>query len=728
MSSVILDAQRLEFYRLFLYTIIIVKSELNNNQSPNLGEAHGIDFALGVRRYLENGEQNNTLRPHQIEVFNDIGTFLEDEERRGYVQLPTGTGKTVIFVELSKALMEAQKPDGTKPKILVVTPKIDLVHQTMGRSKEKGYGKFAPELKVASFFSDSTEEDRRSMQAAEVVVTTYASLGIMSRREQVELKSPEEIDELVKEEIEGYVAHAGADFTRSGNYGHDFLIARLRQVDGLLHNPALKVAPTGETMLDMFDIYILDEAHHVLGQASNSVLEMIDDSKPVIGFTATPDANQKRKLVSRLPKQIHNLAFNEAVSMELLSPLVPIAVKTGVDLKRGDMFDSEGEYLDERMSHLARSASRNERVVNIAQSLAELGIGTLVSCLAGDEALHARVIAEQLRSRGVAAEAVYAGISPSQRQRMYREFEAGELDVLTFIEVLGEGWDSERAKAIVNARPTRSLIIAQQRLGRIERPGGIAFAVDILDDYDKFNPPIHASDLLEGEDVPLGEVYGVVNDQEREYVKSVIKKLGSVANLASVSPAHYSNFHATIAEYTPIQNGNLVTSEAGHFSIPSSIARWVSGLNDEILDKLWLNSGQQPDVREGVMGYTLRRVYNRSVSEQLVKAMPVSDIAKAIKDNEGNPWMSSQAVAGLFARDYPSVSAQTIDRILLEIGDAIDWRPVLHRKEGTQESLRVYKAYKMNKQSAGLIKDELVKYIEMLEAARKRHHGAFKNR
>lgn len=677
------------------------------------------DYSQGIKQYLEDGEKNNTLRPHQLEVFNDIGTFLE-EGRRGYVELPTGTGKTVVFVELSKAIMETKMPDGGKPRILVVTPTVDLVNQTIGRGQNKGFGAFAPDLSVGSFFSNSTEEDKRIMQEADVVVTTYRSFAIMSQRDEEVRRPIDDIEAEVMMELEAMLLEAGpSDLYRTSSRQVSNLSKLLRQAEKILHNPKAETMPSGRKMLDAYDAYILDEVHHTHGETSKKVLASISPEKPVIGFTASPDPNEQRRLTELLPTRIHRLSFTQAISMGLLAPVVSLSAKSGVDIKRSEIYDSRGDFIDERMSHLAVSERRNKLVTDAAEAFTELGIGTLISCIAGNKALHAEIIARQLRNNGVAAEAVHGDITPARRREIYQKFEAGEIDVLTYIEILGEGYDTQRGKALINARLTRARITAQQRTGRVVRPGDVAFTLDIIDNYDQFNPPIFVPDLIDEVAIPKGKVYGKVTEAQQTHLQSVIANLGrhGVA-LSSNTPADFSNVETTKLTYRPIQSGNMISAAGeNQFSLPASMAKEVSGVTEEIVDKLWRDQGMVPETREGIAGDVLRKVYDRIETVKLLGKVPVSDIEKAIKDKDGELWMSSLAITRLFEKRYQGVSQKIIEQILPDVEASLDWRPIKHKIMNDGNSsvrFKVYKAFKMNRDSAHVINEKIIKYFTSL--------------
>jgi superfamily II DNA or RNA helicase len=106
---------------------------------------------------LADGTLKPSLRPHQMEALTDLVSFLDSGEASGWVRLPTGAGKTAVFVTLT-ALLDV-------PTIIVV-PKKDLVRQTM-----KEWEKFGGDPRqIGAFYSD------KKVCGARTIITTYASL------------------------------------------------------------------------------------------------------------------------------------------------------------------------------------------------------------------------------------------------------------------------------------------------------------------------------------------------------------------------------------------------------------------------------------------------------------------------------------------------------------------------------------------------------------------------
>jgi superfamily II DNA or RNA helicase len=195
-------------------------------------------YLHNLERYVADGKKADILYEHQKAIIKDTAEFLRSGNRRGYIEAPTGTGKTVLFVTLAEAFSyQAERP----PKILVVTPTKDLVRQTLGGSRsDKGFAGFAPHMSVGTFYSD-TPAAMRGLES-QVTITTYASLLKLS-----------------------------AVPTTSINKQGDRLTKLVNLVD------------------QHFDIIFLDEGHKALGTNSRRIISDINENTLIIGFTATPD-------------------------------------------------------------------------------------------------------------------------------------------------------------------------------------------------------------------------------------------------------------------------------------------------------------------------------------------------------------------------------------------------------------------------------------------------------
>lgn len=651
---------------------IRLEEEFDPKLNPRLGV-----YTQNVENYLLD-PINRTLRPDQVRVMQKVKSFFEEGRTRGYIELPTGTGKTVLFVELSKALLATKKQDEFKPRILVVVPTKDLVHQTLGRTKQKGYGKFAPELKVGSYFSDTPSKEKALLDSFDVVVTTYNSFDILWRmREYPKLK---ELPEAVVKSryFTKLVMEYGSEEafkTAMIDYQH----------------------ATAPRKTDKFDIFIFDEAHHTLGNYSGEIIKnSLPENKVILGFTATPNANEQRALKTNFPYLIHRLSLVEAISMKLASPIVPIGLNSGSKLKGGSqILNEEGEFIDSRIHYLAEDGNRNNLIIAAAKALAQQNIGTIISCIAGGEAWHTRHLATLAEKKGLRAKAVHSSVTALERQRIYQMFDEGKLDVLTFIGVLTEGWDSNQAKGLINARPTRSLILAKQRLGRITRPGEVGFAIDICDDFDEFeeiNPPITVSDALESMDIEAGTVVGDVDDLTR--VNAIIESLKATDALKPILESRYWMNLQNI-ENLPVLHRGVLEKELlfdSNFALASRVNPRYGGVTEQILEKAAKLSGKEISKGLARQGMSIRVIYNVNQAREVLYSLPQILPDKYFTDNKGVKWISSKGLKLLFGKRYPKLTEEVIEEQLNRVIDKLNWIPAYY---STYTRSRRYSHYKV---------------------------------
>ncbi|MBI4193239.1 MAG: DEAD/DEAH box helicase [Candidatus Colwellbacteria bacterium] len=116
-----------------------------------------------IERHWQNGE-NGTLRRHQITAFTKLRDFLKKGGEKGYIKLPTGTGKTVLFAELVEAI---------GAKTLVLVPGIELIGQTL-----RQFEKFAERTNLGVYYAGE-----KSFGEDGVIMTMQSFVALMKRGE-----------------------------------------------------------------------------------------------------------------------------------------------------------------------------------------------------------------------------------------------------------------------------------------------------------------------------------------------------------------------------------------------------------------------------------------------------------------------------------------------------------------------------------------------------------------
>ena len=510
--------------------------------------------------YMANGEKDHVLFEHQKAIINDTAKFLRKGHKRGYIEAPTGTGKTVLFVTLAEAFSyRASNP----PKILVVTPTKDLVRQTLGGSLgDKGFAGFAPDMSVGTFYSD-TPSSMRGLDA-QVTITTYASLAKL----------------------------AAAPMSSIDEQGR-----RQTKIVNLIN--------------ENFDIIFLDEGHKALGSSTRQIIEDVKSDTLIIGFTATPDYHASRSLEKLLPALIHRLDLKEAIELDMLSSVIPIAIPAPTDTAQEFSLSTIGEYETKSLRQLIYNQARNKMIVSMAKQLIQSGNTPIISCIPGDTMTHPHLIAEMLSeqfiedeygiSRPIRAHAITSNIPASSRQKIYAELEKGSIDALTYIDVLTEGWDSQRANVIINARPTRSLVAARQRTGRILRnkaDNRPALAVDIVDKIaDNTAPQVSLADIFTLPSIASGSVIGEINQQHlnvmQESIADIAERYGKIETIFN----NYTKYAELIETLPQLTRGQATIKQDGEVRTFASASRLFTRLNVDSFALDHLKAKQNIEIR-----------------------------------------------------------------------------------------------------------------------------------
>jgi len=522
--------------------------------------AFDLRFLNNLEQYVADGKKADVLYEHQKAIIKDTAEFLRNGNRRGYIEAPTGTGKTVLFVTLAEAFSYGAE---TPPKILVVTPTKDLVRQTLGGSRDdKGFAGFAPTMSVGTFYSD-TPSGMRGLEA-QVTITTYASLAKL----------------------------AAAPITSIDDKGQH-------------HTKLVNLVD------EHFDIIFLDEGHKALGASSRQIIKDINDDTLIIGFTATPDYHASRSLESLLPALIHRLDLKEAIKLDMLSSVIPVAIPAPTTTAQEFSIGALGEYENKSLKQLIHNGARNRMVVSIAAQLIQAGNTPIIACIPGDIMTHPHLIADMLAEqyvddengipRPIRVSAITSSISAATRQKIYAELEKGTIDALTYIDVLTEGWDSQRANVIINARPTRSLVAARQRTGRILRnkfDNRPALAIDIVDKIASSTAPqVSMADIFTLETIPNGSAIG---DIVPEYVASmkqsidaIFKKYGAVETITN----NYTMYAEMLETLPHLTRGQASIKQDGKIRTFAAAGRLFTRLSIDTFALKYLKEHYDIDTR-----------------------------------------------------------------------------------------------------------------------------------
>lgn len=228
-----------------------------------------------------------------------------------------------------------------------------------------------------------------------------------------------------------------------------------------LHNNIDTLKQNG---LDFYDYIVIDEAHHA---SASSYRTIVNDFKPkiLLGLTATPERMDQVSLLPDFGNKISaEIRLPQALEEGLLTPFQYICVTDPVDIS-GDELWANGKYILEKLTD---KLCNTERVGLIVRKLKEY-ISDETKCHAlcfCSDKRHAIYMASQLRQYGLSAEALTSDTNAEERVRLNKALASGEINYLCVVDIFNEGVDIPEVDTALFLRPTDSLTIFLQQLGR----------------------------------------------------------------------------------------------------------------------------------------------------------------------------------------------------------------------------------------------------------------------
>ncbi len=216
---------------------------------------------------------------------------------------------------------------------------------------------------------------------------------------------------------------------------------------------------------DFFQLLIVDEAHHAVAGTWARVLTAMPRAH-ILGVTATPERLDGRGLGNQFDVLIEG---PDAAWLTQEGFLVParIFAPPGIDLSGIRRFDTrKGHQQSEEI--LRQGQAMGDAVTHYQRTIQDTHNGTAIAfCVSVD---HAHAVTEAFRNAGIAAATLDGTMDRGIRRRTIADLGTGQLKVLTSCDIISEGTDIPSVTAAMLLRPTDSLGLHLQQVGRVLRP------------------------------------------------------------------------------------------------------------------------------------------------------------------------------------------------------------------------------------------------------------------
>jgi superfamily II DNA or RNA helicase len=208
------------------------------------------------------------------------------------------------------------------------------------------------------------------------------------------------------------------------------------------------------------DVVIIDEAHLALAQTRRDIIDAYPDAY-IAGFTATPARTDGRGL----GQMFDDLVMGPSIRwLTDNGHLVPLRYFTG-ERPNLEGIRVNGDY---NQQQLDEAVDTPRLVGDIVENWLRLAADrrTVVFCTS---VKHSRHVCEQFIAAGVTAEHLDGNTPKGERDAILDRVRSGQTQILTNVYVASYGLDIPELSCAVMARPTKSVVLWYQTVGRILR-------------------------------------------------------------------------------------------------------------------------------------------------------------------------------------------------------------------------------------------------------------------
>lgn len=357
-----------------------------------------------------NPYRDKTLRDYQIEGKAKIYQMWTQMRSIMY-QMPTGTGKTKLFVSIARDLFDWGAARKTAVKILFLAHRIELIDQI-----------------------DDTLGIKYNLAHAQIAANA--------------------------KEQKNYALQIGSVQT---------LIRRLdRWVD------------------KDFDVIIIDEAHHVKADSYKKILRAFPRAK-VLGVTATPYRMSHESFRPEFDELITSAPVAKFIKDKWLCDYEYYSIRPEsriqMDINSISRFALDGDFLDEAAAAIMDKDEIRAGIVSSYERYAK-GKKGIIYTITKAHNLH---VCNQFVQKGYKAVAIDDSTPAETRKQYVEDFKKGKIEIICNVNIFSEGFDCPDLEFIQLARPTKSLSMYLQQVGRGLRPAPGKDKLIIIDNVGLYN-------------------------------------------------------------------------------------------------------------------------------------------------------------------------------------------------------------------------------------------------
>lgn len=214
---------------------------------------------------------------------------------------------------------------------------------------------------------------------------------------------------------------------------------------------------------EYYDFIIVDEVHHISASTYRPILNYFKP-KVLLGLTATPERMDGENILDDFCGRIAaEIRLPEALNKKLLSPFQYFGITDSIDLSNVKW--EKGKYVASELTSLytKNNVRVGEIIKNLEKYLSDINdVRAIGFCVTVE---HAIFMTEKFNLAGLKASYLTSKNS-NDREMIRSQFKKKEFNYLFVVDIFNEGVDIPEIDTVLFLRPTESLTVFLQQLGR----------------------------------------------------------------------------------------------------------------------------------------------------------------------------------------------------------------------------------------------------------------------
>lgn len=214
-----------------------------------------------------------------------------------------------------------------------------------------------------------------------------------------------------------------------------------------------------------FDIIIIDEAHHTKASTYLNIIQTFKNAR-ILGVTATPYRMNGEGFRPVFDKLIISPSVSEFIDMGYLSNYEYYSIKPDSELYRQieeiNEFSVNGDFAESALTRIIDKPKIRAKIVDTYLRYAKGKKGIVYTI----DISHNKSVCDSFNKNNLKAISIDSNTSKEEREKFIRDFKNGKIDIICNVNIFSEGFDCPDVEFIQLARPTKSLSMYLQQVGR----------------------------------------------------------------------------------------------------------------------------------------------------------------------------------------------------------------------------------------------------------------------